>query len=259
MTSGTINSCGRGPNGFRRFAHKVRSRSEYSPTGSNETTLPGSSGSVSRPGSRCLCRRHLDSRILRREDEHDILQSMFASFCHGQSMGKTPPCSRHELWKLLVRITMCKVVNTAHRHTAICRDVRKERSHRAAGHETWQSDWIDDQVDHGQACPRRQGLGRRGGRADLESASSRPAADRHLENRGVHQRRNLAEDRQDGCAPSSSSFNSSGRCSRRNSRLLSPRAIWSPRPGARPTVPRVRSPIDPASPSRVIPACLLAS
>jgi DNA-directed RNA polymerase specialized sigma24 family protein len=74
-----------------------------------------------------LVRRHLDQRIFRREDEQDVLQSMFASFCHGQSTGKTAPASREELWKLLVRITMCKVVNTAHRHTADRRDIRRER------------------------------------------------------------------------------------------------------------------------------------
>ena len=60
-----------------------------------------------------LVRRHLDHRIFRREDEQDILQSMFASFYQGQYLGKATPASRQELWKLLVRITMCKVVNTA--------------------------------------------------------------------------------------------------------------------------------------------------
>ena len=72
-----------------------------------------------------LVRRHLDNRIRLREDEHDVLQSMYASFCAGQLEGKTPPASREELWKLLVRITMCKVVNTAHRHLADRRDVRR--------------------------------------------------------------------------------------------------------------------------------------
>ena len=79
------------------------------------------------PRLKNLVRRHLDNRILRREDEQDVLQSMFASFCHGQSTGKTAPASREELWKLLVRITMCKVVNTAHRHMADRRDIRRER------------------------------------------------------------------------------------------------------------------------------------
>jgi RNA polymerase sigma-70 factor (ECF subfamily) len=78
-----------------------------------------------------LVRRHLDNRVRRREDEQDILQSMYASFCIGQLEGKASPASREELWKLLVRITMCKVVNTAHRHHAARRDVRRERSETA--------------------------------------------------------------------------------------------------------------------------------
>ena len=41
-----------------------------------------------------LVRRHLDNRIRRREDEQDILQSMYSSFCLGQFEGKTPPSSR---------------------------------------------------------------------------------------------------------------------------------------------------------------------
>ena len=35
-----------------------------------------------------LVRRHLDNRIRRREDEQDILQSVYASFCLGQLEGK---------------------------------------------------------------------------------------------------------------------------------------------------------------------------
>jgi DNA-directed RNA polymerase specialized sigma24 family protein len=75
-----------------------------------------------------LVRRHLDNRIRCREDEQDVLMSMYANFCAGQLEGKPPPASREELWKLLVRITMCKVVNTAHRHMAARRDVRRERN-----------------------------------------------------------------------------------------------------------------------------------
>jgi DNA-directed RNA polymerase specialized sigma24 family protein len=80
------------------------------------------------PRLQALVRRHLDNRIRRREDEHDILQNTYVSFCKGQFEGKASPSSRQELWKLLVRITMCKVVNTAHRHHAARRDVRRERT-----------------------------------------------------------------------------------------------------------------------------------
>jgi DNA-directed RNA polymerase specialized sigma24 family protein len=101
-----------------------------------------------------LVRRHLDHRILRREDEQDILQSMFASFYQGQYLGKTTPASRQELWKLLVRITMCKVVNTAHRHLADRRDIRRERSDRAGESDNSRfAEWIRDHVDRAQPTP----------------------------------------------------------------------------------------------------------
>ena len=97
-----------------------------------------------------LVRRHLDNRIRRREDENDILQSMYSSFCKGQFEGKTPPASREELWKLLVRITMCKVVNTAHRHMAAVRDVRRETvagRDRGAGGESKFPQWMLEHVE----------------------------------------------------------------------------------------------------------------
>jgi RNA polymerase sigma-70 factor, ECF subfamily len=104
---------------------------------------------------RSLVRRHLDNRIRRREDEQDILQSMYASFCNGQLEGKTPPASREELWKLLVRITMCKVVNTANRHMAARRDVRRERSSVAPAVPIGIPfpRWMLDHVDRAQPSP----------------------------------------------------------------------------------------------------------
>jgi DNA-directed RNA polymerase specialized sigma24 family protein len=103
-----------------------------------------------------LVRRHLDNRIRRREDENDILQSMYSSFCIGQFRGKTPPASRVELWKLLVRITMCKVVNTAHRHMAARRDVRRETTtarDRSGNGESVFPQWMLEHVDSVQPSP----------------------------------------------------------------------------------------------------------
>ncbi len=53
---------------------------------------------------------------------------MYASFCIGQREGNASPASREELWRLLVRITLCKVVNTANRHYAVCRNVKLDRN-----------------------------------------------------------------------------------------------------------------------------------
>jgi len=105
-----------------------------------------------------LVRRHLDNRIRCREDEQDVLMSMYANFCAGQLEGKTPPASREELWKLLVRITMCKVVNTAHRHLAARRDVRRERTD---ARDQWRDGslfprWMLDHVDKAQPSPEEQ-------------------------------------------------------------------------------------------------------
>jgi DNA-directed RNA polymerase specialized sigma24 family protein len=108
-----------------------------------------------------LVRRHLDNRIRRREDEHDILQNMYSSFCRGQLEGKTPPSSRAELWKLLVRITMCKVVNTAHRHMAARRDVRREtvapRDQLHGGGSQFPQ-WMLEHVDRSQPSPEEKGI-----------------------------------------------------------------------------------------------------
>jgi RNA polymerase sigma-70 factor, ECF subfamily len=106
-----------------------------------------------------LVRRHLDNRIRRREDENDILQSMYSSFCMGQLEGKAPPAGRAELWKLLVRITMCKVVNTAHRHMAARRDVRRETASASRDRQMGSSasqqfpQWMLEHIDNAQPSP----------------------------------------------------------------------------------------------------------
>jgi RNA polymerase sigma-70 factor, ECF subfamily len=103
-----------------------------------------------------LVRRHLDNRVRRREDEQDILQSMYSSFCLGQFEGMKPPSSRAELWKLLVRITMCKVVNTAHRHMAARRDVRREAAaprDQSARAGSLFPQWMLEHVDKTQPSP----------------------------------------------------------------------------------------------------------
>ncbi len=103
---------------------------------------------------RSLVRRHLDNRIRCREDEQDILQSMYASFCHGQLEGRACPGSRQELWKLLVRITLCKVVNTANRHLAARRDVRRERAPAGRRDDSGHFPrWMLDHVDRMEVGP----------------------------------------------------------------------------------------------------------
>ena len=76
---------------------------------------------------RAVVRRRLDARILRHAGEDDVLQSLFASFFAAAPGPDGPPRSRADLWRLLVHFTLCKVANTAHRHRARRRDVRRER------------------------------------------------------------------------------------------------------------------------------------
>ena len=73
-----------------------------------------------------LARSHLTARIRGREDEEDVIQSMYKSFCLRQRRGDFDLSSRDELWMLLVQITLRKTRNTANRHLQGRRDVRRE-------------------------------------------------------------------------------------------------------------------------------------
>ncbi len=73
-----------------------------------------------------LARSHLSARIRCREDEEDVLQSMYKSFCIRQRRGDFDLANRDELWNLLVQITLRKARNTANRHLQGKRDVRRE-------------------------------------------------------------------------------------------------------------------------------------
>jgi DNA-directed RNA polymerase specialized sigma24 family protein len=73
-----------------------------------------------------LARSHLSARIRCREDEEDVLQSMYKSFCIRQRRGDFDLANRDELWKLLVQITLRKARNAARRHRQRKRDVCRE-------------------------------------------------------------------------------------------------------------------------------------
>ena len=79
-----------------------------------------------------LARSHLSARIRGREDEEDVLQSMYKSFCLRQHRGDFDLSSRDDLWKLLVQVTLRKARNTANRHLQGKRDVRREAGGGAA-------------------------------------------------------------------------------------------------------------------------------
>jgi RNA polymerase sigma factor (sigma-70 family) len=71
------------------------------------------------------CKR-LDQRLRRREDEHDILQSMYASFCLRLKRGDFTLDSRADLLRLLVTMTLNKTRSAAARHGSQRRDYRRD-------------------------------------------------------------------------------------------------------------------------------------
>jgi DNA-directed RNA polymerase specialized sigma24 family protein len=75
-----------------------------------------------------LVRRRLNKRLLLREDEHDIVQTIFEGFFEAQSRQRYPLRGPGELERLLKSIAMRKISNTIARHTAGRRNVWREES-----------------------------------------------------------------------------------------------------------------------------------
>jgi RNA polymerase sigma factor (sigma-70 family) len=105
-----------------------------------------------------LARNHLSARIRCREDEEDVLQSMYKSFCARQRRGDFDLTNRDELWNLLVRITLRKARNTANRHRQGKRDVRREDAEGADGSNGNAPGTILDQIDSDGPTPAEAAL-----------------------------------------------------------------------------------------------------
>jgi RNA polymerase sigma factor (sigma-70 family) len=105
-----------------------------------------------------LARNHLSARIRSREDEEDVLQSMYKSFCSRQRRGDFDLANRDELWNLLVQITLRKVRNTANRHMQGKRDVRREGGKAAEQSSGNPPGSILDQIDSGGPTPAEAAL-----------------------------------------------------------------------------------------------------
>jgi len=106
-----------------------------------------------------LARNNLSVRIRCREDEEDVLQSMYKSFCARQRRGDFDLASRDQLWNLLVQITLRKARNVATRHLQKKRDVRREEAE--ATPEDSLSDMPDailDQIDSDGPTPTEAAL-----------------------------------------------------------------------------------------------------
>ncbi len=78
-----------------------------------------------------LARHHLRPRVRRREDEDDVLQNMYKSFCLRARQGEFQLDSRAALWDLLAAMTVNKARHVLTFHTRKKRHV--EREHAGAG------------------------------------------------------------------------------------------------------------------------------
>src|SRR5688500_6139119 len=73
-----------------------------------------------------LSRQHLANRVRRAADEEDVALSAFTSFCSGAFAGRFPQlANRHDLWRLLLTITLRHARNLATYETRDRRDCRR--------------------------------------------------------------------------------------------------------------------------------------
>ncbi len=75
-----------------------------------------------------LARAHLDTRLKRKVDPEDVLQSVFRTFFVRQAAGQFQLEDWNGLWSLLLRITLRKCGRTAAASRAARRDLRRELS-----------------------------------------------------------------------------------------------------------------------------------
>ena len=99
-----------------------------------------------------LARNNLNRRIRRREDEEDVLQSMYKSFCLRQQRGEFDLAGRDALWKLLVTITLRKARNAAKKQMRDKRDIAREQTI-SDRDESESANWALEQMDAAGPSP----------------------------------------------------------------------------------------------------------
>ncbi len=99
-----------------------------------------------------LARNNLNKRIRRREDEEDVVQSMYKSFCLRQQRGEFELAGRDALWKVLVTMTLCKARNAAKAQGREKRDIARERT-LPLDDETQSAQWVLEQLDAAGPTP----------------------------------------------------------------------------------------------------------
>jgi RNA polymerase sigma factor (sigma-70 family) len=99
-----------------------------------------------------LARNNLNKRVRRREDEEDVLQSMYKSFCLRQQRGEFDLAGRDALWKLMVTITLRKARNVAKAQGREKRDIGREQT-MPAEDEARSANWALEQMDAAGPSP----------------------------------------------------------------------------------------------------------
>jgi len=99
-----------------------------------------------------LARNNLDRRIRRREDEEDVVQSMYKSFCMRQQRGEFDLAGRDALWRLLVTITLRKARTAAKRQGRDMRDFAREQT-LPIDDEARSAHWALEQMDAAGPSP----------------------------------------------------------------------------------------------------------
>jgi RNA polymerase sigma factor (sigma-70 family) len=104
-----------------------------------------------------LARNNLNWRIRRREDEEDVLQSMYKSFCLRQHRGEFDLSGRDALWRLLVTITLRKARNAAKKQMREKRDISLEQTI-ADRDDSESAYWVLEQMDAAGPSPAEAAL-----------------------------------------------------------------------------------------------------
>jgi len=75
-----------------------------------------------------IATKHIQAALKRRFDGEDVVQSVFRTFFRRHKEEKLRIEHSGQLWRLLVRITVCKTRSRARQHTAGRRDVRADKA-----------------------------------------------------------------------------------------------------------------------------------
>lgn len=99
-------------------------------------------------------KRRLSPKVRRRQDEEDVLQNMYLTFCRRHEDGQFSFLKdRTDLWRILVFLTVMKARRAARHEQAQARDIRKEENAVDAKNADGDFRWILEQMAQGGPTP----------------------------------------------------------------------------------------------------------